>query len=512
MLRAAILGLGVGAEHAQAYVNLLDVELAALCDTNGAKLAQVGARYPEAAQIENWRDIADDPKIDLVSICTPDWLHYEQAAALIRQGKHLLVEKPMAMTTDQARELIELVYEHGVSLAVGNVCRYMPPFATALSMAKRNDLGELFFLEADYVHDMRPVLARTPWRIDPERPQSAIFGGGVHPLDLLQQAGGTVQEVFAYGSDKTLADYNAHDSILISLRFESGAVGKCWVTFGVRQQPHNRINLNLYGERGSVRASTAPPTVQLYVEDMGIGQNDWATIPVRHTIGHPVREELENLVEAIRYGREPRVNVVDGARTVALMEAAQASLERGQPVAVEHIEKPRQLTMIRPHLEDLPRMDLADGYGLRTFQPGDASHWLRICKPEFGMGWDAAALHRQILDAPFFEPEHMFFVTHGDQPVGVACAWRAQPDQQIVGTLHYIAVQPEHRGKGLGRVLLGAVLRKVRELGFAQCDLSTNDYRWAAIGLYWHYGFRPVIKDELDARRWATIQRRLGVK
>ena len=188
-----------------------------------------------------------------------------------------------------------------------------------------------------------------------------------------------------------------------------------------------------------------------------------------------------------------------------------ASLERGMPVAVQEIQTPHSLHMLRPTLDDAPSTDVPPGYGLRTFQPGDEEHWLRICKPEFGMDWDKVGLHKNILDAPWFEPEHMFFVTRGDLPVGVACAWRRDANEVITGTLHYIAVQPEHRGHGLGRVLLGAVLRKLHELNFRQCDLSTDDRRWQAQGLYWRYGFRPKAETDLDRRRWATITRRLNV-
>jgi predicted dehydrogenase/ribosomal protein S18 acetylase RimI-like enzyme len=509
-LKAAVIGLGMGARHAEAYDVIPGVELAMLCDLDQQELEAVGSAYPGVTLTADWLDVVASD-VDVVSVCTPDHLHYEQATALAQVGKHLLVEKPMATTLAEARDLVDLVYERGVTLAVGNILRYVPQFALALDYAREGRLGEPFFVEADYVHDMREVFERTPWRTDPERPQDAILGGGVHPIDLLRRAAGRVTEVYACGNAKTLPGYNTPDCILISLRFESGCVGKVWISFGVRQRPHNRTTLAIYGDAGSVRVNSLRAQAEVYIEGMASEQTSWATIPLPSQCGHPVREELENLVDSIRYDRTPRVGVVDGARTVAVMAAGRESLASGLPVEVGEVVVPRSLEMERSTLDDPPSLAMGLGYGLRTFQPGDEAHWLRICLPEFGLNWDAEGLHREILDAPFFKPEDMFFVTYRGEPVGVAAAWRREGAAPDLGTLHYIAVLPEHRGQGLGRVLIGAVLRRLNELGFRRCDLRTNDYRWSALGLYCHYGYRPVIENGLDRRRWVAISRRLGM-
>jgi len=512
VLRAAVIGLGVGARHAQAYQEIPGVEVAALCDTDRERLDEMGGRHPGAKRTTDWRDVVADGDIDIVSICTPDHMHFEQAAALVRAGKHVLCEKPMVMGVEQARELVELVFEHGVIFSVGNVCRFVPQFAAAIDYARQGKLGDLFAVEADYIHDMREVFARTSWRVDPEHPQNAIFGGGVHPIDLLQQAAGEVVEVFAYGNHKVLPEYHELDNILISLKFASGCIGKVWVTFGVRQQPHNRINLNFYGSKGSVLTDSQHAEVKLYLEGMDSAGSGWATIPLERQEGHPFRAELERFVDCVRNKRPPAVSVVSGARTVAVMSAARASLESGRPEAVPGVPVPRHLCMIRPSLDDLPPLVLPAGYGLRTFRDGDEEHWLRICRPEFGRYWTADLLHEQILDKPWFAPEHMFFVTRQGEPVGVACAWQRSADPEGTGSVHYIGLSPEHRGKGLGRVLMAAVLRCLRERGFERCDLLTEDFRWPAIGLYWKLGFRPMIGDELDRRRWKNIKHRLNLR
>jgi len=518
-LRAAVIGLGVGSTHAQAYPQIPGVELALLCDTNEERLRAVGERLGVAGRTTRWQDVVADGRVDVVSLCTPDHMHYEQAAALIRADKHVFCEKPMVYdpspdaALQQARSLVELVYEHGVLFGVGNVCRFMPQFAVAAEQARQGKLGELFFVESDYIHDMREVFVRTPWRVDPQRPQSPIYGGGVHPIDLLRWVAGEAVEVFAYGNHKTLPEYHQMDNVLISIKFASGCIGKVWVCLGIQQRPHNQIPFNIYGSQGSIRTDSQHAEVRLYIDGMIPGQNDWATIPITAGESKPVLAELQQFVECIRYGRWPLVNVVQGMRTVAVMAAAQASLDSGQPVTVEAIPYPRQLHMLCADIRLQPMPELPEGYGVRTFQPGDEANWLRICRPEFGTSWDEARLHEQILDKPWFRPEHMFFATYQGQPVGVATAWQEHEAETETGSLHYIAVQPEHRRKHLGLALTVAVLNCLAERGFRNCALSTDDFRWHAIRLYWKVGFRPdQVQDELDRRRWQGVQRRLAAK
>lgn len=367
-IKWGIIGCGDVAEHkgGPALYGVPGSELVAVMRRDAAKAADFCQRHGAKRWHTRVQDLLADPEVNAAYVATPVHLHCQQTIQSAEAGKHILCEKPLTTDLEEARALVDLVYEQGICLAVGNVLRYVPQFALALDYARHAKLGELFFVEADYIHDMRPVFQRTPWRVDPQQPQNAIFGGGVHPIDLLRQVGGPVAQVFAYGNAKALPEYNSDDSILISLRFANGCVGKVWVTFGVRQRPHNRINLGLYGTQGSVQANSQEAQVRLYQEGMAPGQADWATIPLTEVQGHPVREELENLVEAIRWGRPTRVRVVDGARTVAIMAAAQASLEQGAPMPVEEIAAPPSLSMLRPHLNDLPSAEPPQGYAVRT--------------------------------------------------------------------------------------------------------------------------------------------------
>jgi mycothiol synthase len=377
----------------------------------------------------------------------------------------------------------------------------------------------LFFVESNYIHDMRPVFKRTPWRIDPEQPQNAIFGGGVHPVDLAQWVAGEVEEVFAYGNHKTVPEYHSADNILISLKFKNGCVGKIWITFGLRRRPAHVVDLNVFGSEGTIYTNTEQAEARLYLPELMLGeaedQSGWTTIPLKTVKGHPFLAELAAFVEAIQTGRKPMVDVEDGARTVAVLEAAQQSLELGQPVQVEGIGRPltavEQLLMRRPHLEALDDLALPAGYQLRTFQPGDEQTWLELCNPAIGMNWSMEQLHQKLLDVPWFSPDRLFFITHNQEPVGTACAWQLTVDEKHTGYVHMVVVQPEHRGRGLGRAATLRVLHYFREHGFKESVLNTDDFRLPAIMVYRLLGFEPVIQDEIMRQRWGAVETILGV-
>jgi mycothiol synthase len=513
-LRAAVIGLGYGRQHAATYQALPGVEVACLCDADEAKLETAARAHPGISTKTDWREVARDPSIDLVSVCTPDHLHFEQAAAMVLSGKHVMGEKPMTTRLVDALVLRRLVREMGVTFGVGNVSRFLAQFGLVARYAREGRLGELFLVEANYIHDMRPVFARTPWRADPARPQLAIFGGGVHPVDLVRWVAGEVVEVFALGNHKAVPEYPSADNVLLSMKFASGCLGKVWITFGIRRSPENVIELNAFGTQGTIYADSQAAQARLYLAGIAEGQYGWATIPFKATEGHPIAAELADFVAAIRAGRAPKVDVVDGARTVAVLEAAQRSLELGRPVAVEDLERPltheQQLQMRRPHLEDLPAVSLPDGYSLRTYRPGDERAWLEICNPAIGMGWDEAELRQKLLDIPWFAPERLFFVCYDGEPVGTACAWQRSAGEREEGYVHMVAVKPEHRGHKLGLALTLRVLRALRRYGFRQSILNTDDHRLPAIAVYRDLGFEPEVPNEHFRQRWAAVQAVMG--
>ena len=183
----------------------------------------------------------------------------------------------------------------------------------------------------------------------------------------------------------------------------------------------------------------------------------------------------------------------------------------------------RQLRMWRPTLDGLPEVEVPAGYRLRTFEPGDEAAWAEIMSAAGGIGrdWTVAKVRERLIDRPQFDAAGLFFATsdaEGGRPVASACAWRPSgPPEPIdgrvvarLGNVHMVCALASHRGHGLGRLVTLAVLRHLRDRGDAAADLSTDDFRLAAIKCYLGLGLVPASRtdpERLDDHeaRWGAV-------
>lgn len=179
--------------------------------------------------------------------------------------------------------------------------------------------------------------------------------------------------------------------------------------------------------------------------------------------------------------------------------------------------RPRQLRMRRPSLEGLPEMDVPRGYGLRTYRPGDETAWGQIMESAEGIGreWTVEKVRASMMEKPQFEPEGLFLVTcaaEGDRPVASATAWRAPSTGPRTGYVHMVCALPEHRGKGLGRLVTLAVLHHLHGRGDEEALLETDDFRLPAIRTYLGLGFVPVYLEDPASdhvARWSEAFRKV---
>ena len=173
---------------------------------------------------------------------------------------------------------------------------------------------------------------------------------------------------------------------------------------------------------------------------------------------------------------------------------------------------PRQLRMVRPNLENLPKLELPSDYGIRTYRKGDEVHWARIISDSFG-GRERTAqdTRNEITSRDVFVPDGLYFATHCGMPVGTACAWRQSIDETDVGYVHMVGVVAEHTGHKLGKWVSLAVLSYFRDNGFISAMLDTDDFRMPAIKTYLNLGFVPVYVEEGQPERWSDIFEKLGL-
>ncbi len=333
---AGVIGLGVGRAHIDAYNHIEGVEVKGICDVSEKALKIVGEQFDIPFITRNYKKLLARDDIQVVSICTPDHLHAEHCLSALNRGKHILCEKPMCITLEDAIKLVEKVRETGLKFQVGNVNRYVPQFRFVKKLCQEGKLGDLFCVEGDYIHDMRSVYKNTPWRIDPQNPQDILLGGAVHPLDLARWVVGEVEEVFAYANKKSIPEFPLTDNYLCLYKFESGCLGKIWVTAGIRRVPEHIVNLNVYGSEGTVMSNIEEMECKVYINEGIEGQSGFTIVPLVETRGHPFRKEIAHFIDCIEKDETPLVNVEEGAKTIAALTAGLESVRTGQPVKIQN--------------------------------------------------------------------------------------------------------------------------------------------------------------------------------
>lgn len=170
------------------------------------------------------------------------------------------------------------------------------------------------------------------------------------------------------------------------------------------------------------------------------------------------------------------------------------------------------LVMTRATLENLPDAPLPPGFALRWYAPGDEAHWLRIHLGADQLNVITPELfHEQFGNDPaLLAQRQCYALSPAGQVVGTASAWFSNAfEGGRWGRVHWLAVLPEFQGRGLGRALLGAVCRRLRELGHDRAYLTTSAARLPAIALYLKFGFEPRIRDATEAGVWREILTRL---
>ncbi len=161
----------------------------------------------------------------------------------------------------------------------------------------------------------------------------------------------------------------------------------------------------------------------------------------------------------------------------------------------------KPLVMIRDSLEELPPLCPPAEYPIRTFRSGDEFHWERIVAASFETPRSFQAIMRE---DPSFLPERIFFATYRGIPVATAAAWYHPLWGSHYGYLHFVAVNPDHRGRKLGHLVSLAALGRFLEEGRTMAVLETEEFRIPAIKTYLRLGFRPQVTGDTQTQ-WQEL-------
>ncbi len=321
--------------HMEAICYNPNTNLVAVCDIQGSLAGNAAADFGVESWYTDYQDLLKNGKIDAVVICTPDQMHREMTVAALAAGKHVLCEKPMALTWEDCEAMINAADHSSAQLMIGQICRYTPSFIQAKKMIERGDIGELFFVESEYAHDYSEILKGThEWRSDPLR--HGFLGGGCHAVDLLRWIAGNPIEVTAYSNRKMLKTLATDDCTIAIMKFPNDVIGKVFVSTGCKRDYTMRSVF--YGSKGTIIADNTSPYLTVYtVGEEGQERIDGMerfTVPVLYPVplnNHNTAGEIEELANAILNGQKVATDVREGAATVKTCLAAVRSTQTGLP-------------------------------------------------------------------------------------------------------------------------------------------------------------------------------------
>ena len=325
MVNIGVMGTGVmGRNHARVAANA--GLLRAVCDIDEKAAGEIGECYKVKAYTdpEEFFSAAD---IDAVIIATPTNTHYPMGKFALGAGKHLLLEKPMCSTVDEAKRLIELSERKNLVLSVGLIERHNPVVSFTRNLLDGGSLGQIISISARRV-------SQYPARI---RDVGVIMDLGIHDIDALRYlTGDEVKKVFTLAGRTKHERFEDHADIM--LKFSSGISGHIetnWLT------PMRVRKVYITCSKGFMVMDYIAQSVEISTSSYIDGdlsnlyqmatQYKKETVVVKHD--EPLKRELNDFVQAIETGRTPFVTAEDGMRSLEIAQACLKSFNEGTAVS-----------------------------------------------------------------------------------------------------------------------------------------------------------------------------------
>ena len=338
-IRIGIVGYGWAASaHIKSFHEIPGARVTAVCSRRKLDPGALSAAHGSKIAVYNdFAKMCAQKDLDVISICTPHPFHPEQTEIAAKAGKHLVIEKPVAIDLEGLNRVEKAVKKARVKAMICFEVKVIGHFKTLRDTIDRGLLGELHYGECDYYHGIGPWYGQYEWNKKKAFGGSSLLTAGCHALDgLIWLMGSRPVEVMSYAAQSKAPVFQAYDyptTTTTIMKFENGAAGKTASVIDCIQ-PY-LFNVHLVGSRGSVwNDKFHTDTIS------GLDKRGWSTLHTQlvdsgDVAHHPYRELFEDFVGAIREDREPRFSFADGIYSHRVCLAADRSAATGKAVKVE---------------------------------------------------------------------------------------------------------------------------------------------------------------------------------
>jgi predicted dehydrogenase len=300
-----------------------------VCDLDAERLRPVAARYPSARATTDLDDLFDDPSVDAIYLATPVSTHYDLARRALLQGKHVLIEKPLATTVQRAEELAELAAARHLTLMVGHTFVFSPPVRKVKELIDAGLIGQIYYVETTRVN-----LGLF------QKDVSVLWDLGPHDLSILIYWLGEVPtQVSARG--RSYLGEALEDVAFLTLEFPSGILAQVQLSW---LAPSKLRRTSVVGRQKMIVYDDLEPVEKVKIFDRGVDRQpaSFGEFQLTYRSGdilsprvdptEPLYLECEHFLECIRTGREPDASPRSAVDVVRVIQAAERSLRcQGAP-------------------------------------------------------------------------------------------------------------------------------------------------------------------------------------
>lgn len=315
--------------HIEAINKTSLAQVTAICSSRELDSAEISAKH--GGTIKCYTDLSkmlSDPDLDIVSICSYPADHAEQAIQSARAGKHLIIEKPIALSWDDCLAVKSAVDEAGVKTCVCFECRFSSQLLATKAIIDNGLLGKIHYAEVDYYHGIGPWYAQFRWNVKKSAAGSSLLSAGCHALDALMLCMGheveSVNSLATFSENRDFAKYEYPTTSVSIIKFKDGRIGKVASVIDCLQPYY--FHIHLVGSEGSLLDNKFHST-----KLEGLNKNNWSELSMKmldsgDVSDHPYQSQFEAFFQAVEKGEEmPLTSLTDALYTHEVIFAADKS-------------------------------------------------------------------------------------------------------------------------------------------------------------------------------------------
>lgn len=338
-LQVGVIGCGSIAKyrHLPEYAANKQIEIAAVCDIVKTRADEIAALYG-AVSYESVEELLQNNEIDAVSVCTPNYLHAPISIAALKAGKHVLCEKPMATSREDAEQMIEAARESGKKLMIAHNQRFVPSHAKAKEILASGEVGKVYSFRTAFGHpgpEAWSVDGKDSWFFEKEKAFIGAMGDlGVHKTDLIRYVlGEEIVEVGSFVETSAKEFATVDDNAVCILKSESGIIGTLAASWAYTAKEDN--STIIYAEKAILRLEDDPVNSLVVQYQTGeVVKYELGGIQSNDDGGQSSSHVIDRFVDSIVSDKESPVSGLEGMKSLQVVLAALESNETKKMISL----------------------------------------------------------------------------------------------------------------------------------------------------------------------------------